>query len=290
MNSLEDSFIIYLEKELNYSKETIINYDIDIKKYCAFLKKENKNIISVDKDTIRKYLKYLDKHKLSNKTISRKISALRTFYNYLVDIKKVEDNIFLQIKNPKIEKKLPNYLTSDEIDMILCSFADNDFYEVRNHLVIELIYSTGLRASELLNIKLKDIDLNNKEIKVMGKGSKERIVYYGDYVTDLLKSYLNKYRRSIKSEYLIISKNKEQLNISVLNKIIKEACKKVGIKRNISTHTLRHTFATDLLNNGSSINSVKTLLGHESLATTQIYTHITSEKIKEIYKNTHPRD
>ncbi|MFI3260100.1 MAG: site-specific tyrosine recombinase/integron integrase [bacterium] len=287
------SFLVYLDKELNYSDHTIKNYELDILKFFDYLKKSNNNITSISKVEVRNYLKLLHEDNLSNKSISRHVSSLRSFYFFLLDIYVVKDNPFLSISNPKLSKKLPNYLNTEEIDKLFLSFNDMDFFDIRNHLLLELIYSTGLRVSEALNIKIPDIDLSSKEIIVMGKGSKERVVLFGDTALSLLKKYLKKYRSNYaksNNKYLFISKNGNQLSVSMVRKIIETQSLKAGIKRKFSVHDLRHTFASDLINNGASIETVQKLLGHSSLASTQIYTHITSDKIKSTYLKTHPRN
>lgn len=284
-----ESYLEYLEKELNYSSETIKNYEIDILKFLEY----SNNYLKVTKDEVRNFLKILDEEKLSNKTISRKLSSLRSFYNFLVDISYVDYNIFLSILNPKSEKKLPNYLSEEETNLLLSSFNLNNFFEVRNQLLLELIYSCGFRLSEVLSVEIKNINMDTCQIKVVGKGKKERYVCFGDYAKEHINLYLNKYyglyNKNKDNDYLFINKNGGKLSSSMVEKIIKKARVKAGLKKDISAHSLRHSFATDLLNNGASIDTVRTLLGHSSLATTQIYTHVASDKIKSAYNKAHPR-
>lgn len=292
-NKLINDFLVFLDKELNYSKDTIKNYKFDIVSFFNYLEVVKKSYLTLSKDDVRNYLKNLDEKNLSSKTISRRLSSLRTFYNFLVDVQVVEKNSFEFISNPKLEKKLPNFLNNNEVEDLFNSFEKNNFYETRNYLLLELIYSCGLRLSEVLNIKLKDINYSDRLIKIIGKGKKTRMVCFGDYVFDALNLYINKYRSnfvlSSDEGYLLISKYGTKLSKSGANKIIKISLLKSGINHSASAHSLRHTFATDLLNEGASIDTVKELLGHSSLATTQIYTHVTSEKIKNTYLNAHPR-
>lgn len=292
-DDLLNSFLEYLEKELNYSYKTIKNYKLDIESFNSFLNKEKIYFNKLSKEDIRIYLKNLDSQNLSNKTISRHLSSLRTYYNFLKEIEVVKENVFLSINNPKIEKKLPNYLSILETEDIINSFDNNNFFEIRNNLLIELIYSCGLRLEEVLNIKIKNINFSDKQIKISGKGNKERMVLFGEYAYDILKKYIDNYRKEFLTdtsfEYLFISKTGKKLSSSMAHKIIKNQSIKAGIKHGVSAHSLRHSFATDLLNNGASIETVKELLGHSSLSTTQIYTHVTNDKIKDTYNKAHPR-
>lgn len=294
MEQFIKSFLIYLDKELGYSKDTIISYEFDLKEFNLFIKKNNYNYQNLSKDNIRYYLKKLDEEKLTNKTIARRLSALRSFYKYLLDINIVNTNIFKSIRNPKIEKKLPDFLNYEEIDKLLNSIDINTIYGIRNRLLLELIYATGLRLSEVSNILINNINFDDKSIKVLGKGSKERYVYYGECAEKYLKIYLNNARdillKTKKSDYLFINKDGERLHEVGIEKIVKLSVKKICLKHKISPHTLRHTFATHLLNNGADIRTVQELLGHSSLSTTEIYTHITNERIRDVYLHTHPRN
>ncbi len=289
-----DSYLEYLEKELNYSSDTIKSYENDIKQFSIFLDNKKLNFLKLTKEDIRNYLKELDYQKLSNKSIARKLTSLRMFYNFLVEINKLETNIFMGISNPKIEKKLPKYLNYEEIEKLLKDIKLETIYDHRNRLILELVYSTGIRLSELTEIKINDINFSEKTLKVMGKGSKERIVYFGDVLNEYLESYQKDIRPLLlnnkESKFLLLNKYGEKLSKSMIGKIVKTCAKEVCLKHDISIHTLRHTFATHLLNNGADIKTVQELLGHESLSTTEIYTHVTSERIKEVYLKTHPRE
>lgn len=287
-------FLEYLKVECNLSENTIKTYDNELFKFQEFIKMKNLDYLHLTKDQVRAYLKYLDEAKYKNSSISTNISALRSFYSYLVIKEKIEKNIFNSIRNPKLSKKLPNFLS--EIDMeLIFNFPNLDNYKKtiytnRDLLIMELLYDTGCRVSELTNIKLKDINENEKSIKVLGKGSKERIVYYGEYTEDTLKEYLAERELILdknQSNYLLVSKESGKLTTRRIAQIIDEIIKLVAIKNNVTPHTLRHTFATHLLNNGADLRSVQTLLGHSSLSTTQIYTHVSNERLREVYLKTH---
>ncbi len=281
-----DKFLFFLKNELNYSEFTIKSYQLDLTDFFEYIKKSKINYLRINNNEVRGYLKYLDSCNLKNSTISRRISTLRTFYNYLLDEGLVEGNVFHNVKNPKLEKKLPNYLNYNEIEELLESIDITNTEGLQRRLLIEMFYSTGCRVSEMINVKLKDIDFTNKTIRIMGKGSKERIVYYGDYASKYLEEYLKKVEVK---DYLFTNKKQEKLSVSEVELIIKDIMKHISIKTHVTPHTLRHTFATHLLNNGADIKTVQELLGHANLSTTGIYTHISSDRLKDIYFKTFKR-
>ena len=289
MNKDLESFIKYLNTELNYSKLTINNYQRDINDFFEYLNNFNIKYNDITKPDVINYLKFLDECKLSNATISRHLSSLRTFYNYLVNHNVIKTNPFNRVSNPKKEKKLPTYLYEDEIRDILDNLSDEDIYKRRDRLIMELFYSTGMRLNELSNISLNDI--NGDEIKVLGKGSKERIVYLDKVAKRLLNDYLDNDRREFKpiDSYLILNKDGKRLSNRSIENIVNHIIKEASIKKHVTPHTIRHSFATHMLNNGCDLKVVQELLGHESLSTTQIYTHITNDRIKEVYKSAFKR-
>lgn len=288
-----NDFIKYLQNEKRYPKTTIESYKRDLDNFYSFSYSKKIDYKNINKEQIRKYLKYLDELHYSKSTISRMLSALRHFYDHLIIKNKIKVNQFKLICNPKKEKKLPNFLQSNEYQQIISVIDTKSDLGMRNLLIIELLYATGLRVSELTNLKLNDIDKYKKEIRILGKGNKERIVYFGDYAKQYLENYLQISRNNLlkrrKSEYLLINNNGEQLSTRGVQKIIEKIVKEAALKHKISPHVLRHTFATDLLNNGADLKSVQELLGHSSLSTTQIYTHITNERLRSVYLKTFPR-
>ncbi len=292
MNSYIDSFREYLTLELGYSTRTNKTYGEALKEYDNFLKEHHYSFLSVSKDIANRYKAYLVKKNYESKTASLYLSAVRSFYNYLVEIKKVSANPFLLIKNPKVIKKLPIFLNHSESEILFSQDEVDDDLKVRNEFIIEFLYATGLRVSELCRIKMQDIDFNGKKIKVMGKGSKERIVFFKACREELFNRYIKDTRprllNGLASDYLLVSKTGKLTTRSV-EEIVKKYALNKNIKSKITPHTLRHTFATDLLNEGADIRSVGEMLGHESLSTTQIYTHVTIDKLKEVYDKTHPR-
>lgn len=280
-NLVVADYLSFLKKNLNFSDNTIISYQSDLDDFFSYLEKNKINYKNINKEDVTSYLKYLDEKKLSNQTVSRKISCLRSFYNYLEKEKMVNENIFKNIRNPKIRRKLPNYLSYEELRIIFDSIDD-----LEKRLIIEIFYATGCRVSELINIKIQDIDFTKNTIRIYGKGSKERIVYFGEYAREYLDKYL---RKQEKSKYLFTTKKKEKYTVNEVERIIKDIVKNLSIKTHVTPHTLRHTFATHLLNNGADIKSVQELLGHSSLNTTGIYTHLTNERVKEVYLKTFDR-
>lgn len=292
-NSSVNAFLRHIKVTKNYTDNTIDSYQRELIKYFSYLKKQNIKETTITKEEIRTYLKNLDEQHQKNTTISHNITVIRTYYNFLVIGEKVKSNIWRQIKNPKIAKKLPNFLTTMEIEKLFQEQEYKTPYEIRDRLIIELLFATGLRVSELINIKLKDISFSEKTIRTLGKGKKERIVYYGDYAKEFLEKYLNEARKELlgtnQSEYLFVGKNSTQLTRTRISEILDALVKKIGLQHHISPHVLRHTFATQLLNNGADIRSVQELLGHEKLSTTQIYTHITSDQLRKSYLDNMPR-
>ena len=288
MNKEVYKFLDYLKNNLGYSKMTIISYQKDLDDFFSFVKKYNINYLNLCKDDIRSYLKLLDERKLKSSSISRRISCLRTFYNYLEDQKMVDGNVFKLIRNPKLDRKLPNYLSYEELRIIFDSIDISDSVGLRNRLLIEMLYATGCRVSEIANIKISDINFNNNSIKIFGKGSKERIVYFGDYARYYLDIYLSKNVNN-NSKYLFVNENNDKMDITEIEKIIRDIVHNLTIKSHVTPHTFRHTFATHLLNNGADIKTVQELLGHSSLNTTGIYTHVSNVRLKEIYFKTFKR-
>ena len=287
-----EGFIKYLTNEKRYPDTTIISYQKDLDNYYGFIKAKNINYKTITKDEIRTYLKYLDELKYSKTTISRILSTLRHFYQYLMINKIVSTNIFKLIKNPKKDKKLPNFLHSDELQKIFDSIDIETPLGIRNRLIVELLYASGLRVSELSNLTIDKINLSTKEIRVLGKGSKERIVFFGDYAKKYLDMYLSISRPTLQSKtktnILLLNNNGKPLSTRGIQLVIDNIVRDASLKHNISPHVLRHTFATDLLNNGADLKSVQELLGHSSLSTTQIYTHVLPEQLQATISNHHP--
>lgn len=285
-DKLINDFKNYLELERNYSNNTSLSYVKDVTLFSDFIKKD---LLLVDKKDIEKYIRSLNK---SSKTISHIISSLKSFYNYYMRMGNINSNPTDEIDRPKIEKKIPEFLTLEEVSSLL-NFKVNNEFEARNKAILELLYSSGLRISELTSLELSNIDLDECLVRVMGKGSKERIVPLGDYAIEALKEYIYFYRPMLNknnSSYIFLNNRGGILSRQFIFKVIKEECIKKGIRKNVSPHTLRHTFATHLLKNGADLRIIQELLGHENLSTTQIYTHLTNDKLKHDYEDYFPRN
>lgn len=285
-----DGFLKYLDNEKNYSKLTILNYSKDLKEFYDLSK--CKNLERVTRDDVRNYLKILFLHDNKSSTVSRKISSLKSFYKYMREKGYVKINPVSSIRYPKREKSLPKFVHFNELEDIM-DISKNGEFGKRNYLIIELMYNTGVRVSELVNIKLDDIDFSNKRIRIMGKGSYERFVFFGDYALRALNEYIDGLRCELlkgrKSEYLILNKDGRNITTRGVFKIIDNIIHETSIKTKVSPHTLRHTFATHLLDNGCDIRSVQDMLGHKSINSTEVYTHVTSERLKDVYFKSHPR-
>ena len=288
MNYILD-YLDYLNYVKIHSLNTINNYKIDLVDFYEF---NNKKILNVDKNIVNKYMQYLYDKGVSKKTIARKLSSVRSFYNYLYKKGIVSNNYFVRIKNPKMDKGLPKLVKETDIDkMFLVPNIKSELGQ-RNLLIIRMLYATGVRVSELVNIKLLDINFSDRTIRVLGKGSKERIVVFGNNTKEILELYLNNGRHKLdkcNSEYLFLNKDGNRLSDRYVRNIINDIIFKASIEINVSPHMLRHTFATNMLNNGADLVSVKDILGHESLNTTSIYTHVSDDRIREVYNNSHPR-
>ena len=291
-----NSFMDYLIKERNYSNNTIIAYKNDLNVFNNYCLKEfnHENLKTIDYSFIRSWIVSLVESGLTNRSVNRKISVLRSYFNFLLKIGEIEKNPLKNHKPLKEEKKVQVPFSENEINLLLNgNYFTKDYEGTMIKTLIELFYSTGLRLSEVTNLKTSSVDLINRKIKVLGKRNKERVIP----IIDPLKNQLFKFqqlKREIigesENEFFFVDKKKLKLKNIYVYKLVNNYLNKVSTKSKRSPHMLRHSFATHLLNNGADINSVKELLGHASLAATQIYTHTSMEKIKSIYKKSHPRN
>ena len=283
-------YLEYLKYQKNYSDETIHSYSIDIEEFLDYINSECINICEVGYDVVKTWLIHLDEKKNKSTTVSRKISSLRGFYKYLINNKVMNSNPFSLVSLPKKERHLPRFFYYNELEEMFQVPKLNTALGQRDRLLLEMLYATGVRVSELVNIKVSDI--NGEEIKVLGKGNKERIVEFGDYAESILELYLNEGYKSLnvkKSEYLFLNNRGGKLTTRGVRYILDNIINKTTIDKKISPHMLRHTFATHLLNEGCDLLTVQELLGHDSLTATSIYTHITNDRLKEVYFKCHPR-
>ena len=292
MNKKEiNEFILYIEKERKFSKNTIRSYRKDLIQFDEFLCKYDPslNFLNIDKTAIQFYIQNCSKKRIADKTLLRKVSTIKSFFRYLTQENLIDHNISNLIPSPKIAKKIPHYLSKNKIKELM-SLPDLSTKEGLMHKsILELFYSTGLRISEMAKIKKRNLDLDKNILKVFGKGNKERIVIIGKIASESLKNYLRVSKNS-DNIYLYPSSNKMNSHVSVsyIYKMVKKYLTKITNDEKMSPHSLRHSFATHLLDNGADIMSVKELLGHEDLSSTQVYTHVSIDKIKKIYKQSHP--
>ncbi|MDD3186974.1 MAG: tyrosine recombinase [Bacilli bacterium] len=289
---MKNEFLEYIKNEKMYSSNTYSTYERIIDEYTSFLKKEGIQETDITIQVIRGYLRTLYDNKYSSKSMCLYISALRSYHKFLLKKKIITSNPMSLIKNPKLEKRNPKFLNYNDLDSIYDAIDKTSPLGIRDNLIIELFYSTGVRVSELVNIKLEDINEFDMTIRILGKGNKERIVLYGETLKEKLNLYLNKVREKLKkenSDYLLFNKNGTKLTDRGVRKIIDKIVKKTTLNEKISPHIIRHTFATHLLKEGADLRMVQELLGHSSLAATQVYTHITNEQLRNVYLKTHPR-
>lgn len=284
-------YIDYLKYERKLSKATSDSYNYDLEKFCAFLNKNSINSFQeVDQSTIEKYI--ISIHDMNPKSISRNITSINNLYIFLLKNKKINKNPCEFIDRPKLGKTLPNTLSVDEVTNLL-DIPLKTKYDYRNKAMLEMLYGSGLRVSELISLTLRDIDMENDIIRCIGKGSKERIVPINDYEKYFLKLYLE--HRSLflikgDNDYLFLNNHGSQMTRQGFFKNLKKILKEKGINKNVTPHTLRHSFATHMLTGGADLRSIQILLGHSDISTTKIYTHISREKVKKDYEEYHPRN
>lgn len=292
------SFLDYLEIEKNYSENTLRSYENDLKKFEEFLKKETSSRIGlekgeIDRFLIRRYLACLRDLSLKKKTISRKLSTLRSFFRFLIREGKISDNPALLISAPRREQRLPGYLNISEINELISLPNEKELLGLRDKAILEVLYGSGLRVGELVGLDLNDADILLESLVVLGKGRKERIVPVGSFAQRALREYLERRSRLIKAgreeDALFLNHRGRRLTPRGVEFIINKYIYRLSVVKKVSPHTLRHTFATHLLDGGADLRAVQELLGHKLLATTQIYTHVTTERLKAVYDKAHPR-
>lgn len=282
-----NDFLLYLEMDLNYSKNTIDTYSNALNHLNNNV---NKNILTLSSNDIEKFISGLN---LESSSVANYLSAFKTFYNYYIKIGKININPIDKVDSPKLSKHLPTFLTVDEVDKLL-DIEIKDAFSARNKSLLELLYATGLRISELISLEFKNIDLNDCIVRIMGKGSKERIVPINDLAIKYLKIYVKDYRsKLVKTEqnnFVYLNNHGKKMTRQGVFKMIKKRTLETGIKKDVSPHTLRHSIATHMLENGADLRIIQEFLGHESIGTTQIYTHLTNQKLKSDYMEYFPRN
>ena len=288
------NFVDYLRFEKRFSEHTVLAYQNDLKQFTAFLSAEGeslvlKEIIAVQ---IRSWLVKLLEEGIEPRSVNRKITALKTFFKYALKNKWINTNPMLKVVSPKVAKKLPVYVAAERLDFLLdrAEFP-NDFDGRRDHLIIELLYGTGMRRAELLGLTVDDVDFRNKQLKVTGKRNKQRIIPLFDHLLEQIKDFLTA-REEINyqhSDWLFLDSKGRALYPDKIYRIVRKYLSLISTQSKRSPHVLRHSFATEMLNKGADLNSIKEILGHANLSATQVYTHNSIEKLREVYKKAHPR-
>ena len=282
------AFLNYLFVEKGLSKNTVIAYQRDIESFLSWLQKHKINYINLNEAHINKYVSFLFDFKLKSSSVNRKISSLKALYLYLLKKDKIDKSPIADFVSPKQEKYLPTSMSEEEVERLLNSPDSSKTIERRDKAMIEMLYATGMRISELVNLKIVDIDMQRCVIKVLGKGSKERLIPFGESALESLNYYLSDRVDSSSKEVFLSNRGTKLSRVSFWRRI-KVYLLRENLKNSISPHTLRHAFATHLLNRGADLRSVQLLLGHSDLSTTQIYTHIAKQRLGEVLKKHHPR-
>jgi len=281
-----EKFIRYLEIEKNYSKYTVLNYKLDLEDFNKFLGETP--LEKVDYLALRKYLAILKEKNLKSRSVSRRISTLRSFFKFLIRDGYLKTNPITSLSSPKQEKHLPLFLTEEEVTKLIEAVKLKGERDYRDRAVMETFYSTGIRVSELVGLNIEDVDFIGGIVKVLGKGKKERIVPIGEQALSTIRAYLKR-RKQQGADAVFLNKNGKRITDRGIRNIIGKYIRIASIRHGVSCHTFRHSFATHLLNRGADLRSVQELLGHVNLSTTQIYTHLTTEKLKSVYDKAHPR-
>jgi integrase/recombinase XerD len=299
LNEVNKNYLIefqeFLIVERNLSQNSIIAYTQDLKKFFYYVESKNLDILKITTEELVNFLNDDLQKNISKRSLARLIASLKQFYYFLQIKNYINKNPAQKIEQPKIEKNLPDYLTLEEINQFFNIFDINNIFELRDRCIFEIMYVSGLRISEVCNLKLSDIDLQEMEIKVLGKGNKARITPFGEKTLNIIKLYLTNSRSYIskhkaqKNEYLFISKKGGKLDRKSVWKFLQKYARRAGIVRSISPHTFRHSCATHMIQNNADIRIVQEILGHSDISTTQIYTHIDKKHLKEAHKKYHPR-
>lgn len=293
---LED-FKSYIIAEKNFSKHTAKAYCSDILSFLVWMDEQSCEDINFSK--VREYLHFIQKFNYKKTTIARKIASLRTFYKYLYRERKVDSNPAMNLTNPKRPKSLPKFLTPDEVEQILNNTKIETPAGYRNRTILELLWATGMRISELSGLNFGDLNLEHNEIRVFGKGSKERIILVTDRAKSFLERYIESARDLIPKGFPVPDKSEDspvfinntgyRLQTRTVRNVINEVVEKINLPKHVTPHMFRHSFATHLIENGADLRVVQELLGHASISNTQIYTHVSTQHLKNVYNETHPR-
>lgn len=299
MESYIRKFVLHLSLERNLSDHTVSAYENDLKQFLDFLRREldcrSPRVGQIDKLSVRHYMKYLSGNGLKGSTLRRKLAAIRCFVRYLADRESVKVSPVLSVKMPRMEKRLPAYIDKNEMRRLFDEFTRDDCGGLRDLAILETFYSTGVRLGELHAVNVSDVDLFSGTLKVKGKGRKERIVPLGTMAARAIKPYLReranmlKARKRMEEPALLVNKFGKRLARRGIQRVVRKYLERVCSETQMSPHVLRHTFATHMLDEGADLRAVQELLGHASLSSTQIYTHVSTERLRDTYRRAHPR-
>lgn len=291
MEEIQVTFLNMLKVERNFSAHTLKSYHDDLVQFNHFLEQELINLRTFEYKDARNYLSYLYSQNLKRTTVSRKISTLRTFYEFWMTQDETIINPFVQLVHPKKENYLPQFFYEEEMEALFETVAKDTKKGLRDRVILELLYATGIRVSELVNIQLKDIDMSLPGVKVLGKGNKERFVPFGEFCRQSIEQYLREFKpiQHTKHSFLLVNMNGAPITERGVRYVLKDVVKRTAGVTEIHPHKLRHTFATHLLNQGADLRTVQSLLGHVNLSTTGRYTHVSNQQLRKVYLNAHPR-
>ena len=291
MEEIQKKFLNMLKVERNFSDHTLKAYHDDLAQFNQFLEQELLNLRTFEYKDARNYLSYLYSNNLKRTTVSRKISTLRTFYEFWMTQDTSVNNPFIQLVHPKKEQYLPQFFYEEEMEALFNTVSNDAKKGLRDRVVSELLYATGIRVSELVNIKVMDLDMNLPGVKVLGKGNKERFVPFGEFCRQSIEQYLEKFKplKSKRHPYLIVNMKGDPITERGVRYLLNDVVKRTAGVTEIHPHKLRHTFATHLLNQGADLRTVQSLLGHVNLSTTGKYTHVSNQQLRKVYLSAHPR-
>jgi len=286
-----DQFTQYLRNEKNLSPHTVKAYLSDVKDFRRFLNSEGVKVKGVDYSLVRRYLGILQEKGRQKSTLARRVASLRCFFHYLYAKGYVASFLLSNLRSPKLAKRIPSFLEEDEVRSLLETAEGENFFRCRDRAILELLYATGMRIDELVSLNLEDVDILEEVVRVRGKGGKERMIPLGRYAIEALSDNLKRRQEKAKvgEKAIFLNRFGKRLSDTAIRRRLKDYLALAGISKQASPHTMRHSFATHLLNRGADLRSVQELLGHERLSTTQIYTHITPRRLKEVYQKAHPR-
>ena len=291
LETIQEAYLYMLKVERQFSEHTLKSYYDDIVQFNSFLEQEYLNLNTFEYKDARNFLSFLYSKNLKRTTVSRKISTLRSFYEYWMTQDETVVNPFVQLVHPKKEQYLPHFFYEEEMEALFQTVSTDAKKGMRDRVILELLYATGIRVSELVNIKIQDLDMQTPGVKVLGKGHKERFVPFGEFCRQSIEVYLQEFKPKLNSnhDFLLVNMNGAPITERGVRYVLNDVVKRTAGVTEIHPHKLRHTFATHMLNQGADLRTVQSLLGHVNLSTTGRYTHVSNEQLKKVYLNAHPR-